>query len=255
MHIFQSIVLGIVEGVTEFLPISSTGHMILATHVLGIPEDEFVKSFEIIIQLGAILAILCLYYKKLLMNSKIFLRVCVAFLPTAVIGLALYKIVKMYLLGNIQVVIWSLIIGGIILCVFEYFNKGKTANVTELESITYKQAFIIGLYQTIAIIPGVSRSAATIVGGLSLGISRAVIVEFSFMLAVPTMAAATFLDIIKSGHSFTGSQIQMLGLGFATAFIFAWLSVKFLLKYVKNHDFTGFGIYRIIIGLLFLVII
>lgn len=251
MHIFQSIILGIVEGVTEFLPISSTGHMILAGHVLGITSDDFLKSFEIFIQLGAILAVVALYWKKLLLNKKIFLRVCAAFLPTAIIGLAVYKIVKTYLLGNMHVVLWSLLLGGIFLVIFEWQRKGKISNISELENISYIQAFIIGLFQSIAIIPGVSRSAATIVGGLILGISRDVIVEFSFMLAVPTMVAATGLDLLKSGHSFTGSQAELLAIGFVTAFISAFFAIKFLLGYVKNHTFTSFGIYRILISLLF----
>ncbi len=251
MHIFQSIILGIVEGVTEFLPISSTGHMILAGHVLGITEDEFVKSFEIFIQLGAILAVVILYWKKLLLNKKIFLRVATAFIPTAVIGLLLYKIVKHYLLGSVTVVLWSLLLGGIFLVAFEWARKGKTSNINELENISYKQALIIGLFQSIAIIPGVSRSAATIVGGLFLGISREAIVEFSFMLAVPTMVAATGLDLIKSGHSFSGNQYELLAIGFITAFIFAFFAIKFLLNYVKNHKFTSFGIYRILIAIIF----
>jgi len=243
--------LGIVEGVTEFLPISSTGHMILVGHLLGITETDFVKSFEIIIQLGAILAVVLLYWKKLLTNKKIFLRVCVAFLPTAVIGLIFYKIVKTYLLGSVSVVLWSLLLGGIFLVAFEYFRKGKVAHTKELETISYKQAFIIGLFQSIAIVPGVSRSAATIVGGLWLGISREVIVEFSFMLAVPTMVAATGLDLIKSGHSFSGNEFELLAIGFVTAFIFAILAIKFFLGYVKNHTFTSFGIYRILIAIVF----
>ena len=255
MHIFQSIILGIVEGVTEFLPISSTGHMILASHVLGITETDFVKSFEIFIQLGAILAVVVLYWRKLLMNKKIFLRVCVAFLPTAVIGLALYKVVKIYLLGNVSVVLWSLLLGGIFLIGFEYFRKGKISHTNEIENISYKQAFIVGLFQSIAIIPGVSRSAATIVGGLALGISREAIVEFSFMLAVPTMVAATGLDLIKSGHSFDGGQIELLATGFIVAFISAFFAIKFLLNYVKNHTFTSFGIYRIVIAILFFVVL
>ena len=251
MHIFQSIILGVVEGVTEFLPISSTGHMILASHVLGMNESDFVKSFEIFIQLGAILAIVALYWKKLLLNKKIFLRVCTGFIPTAVIGLLLYKVVKTYLLGNTSVVLWSLLLGGIFLVGFEYFRKGKISHTNEIENISYKQAFIIGLFQSIAIIPGVSRSAATIVGGLALGISREAIVEFSFLLAVPTMVAATGLDLIKSGHSFGGGQVELLAIGFITAFIFAFIAVKFLLTYVKNHTFTSFGIYRILIAVLF----
>lgn len=247
--------MGIVEGVTEFLPISSTGHMVLAGHVLGITEDDFVKSFEIIIQLGAILAVVLLYWKKILLNSKIFLRLCMAFVPTAVIGLVFYKMVKTYLLGNVLVVLWSLLLGGIFLIAFEWKRKGKTATTHELEHISYKQAFIIGIFQSIAIIPGVSRSAATIVGGLFLGISREVIVEFSFMLAIPTMIAATGLDLIKSGHSFSGNQYELLSIGFVTAFISAVFAIKFLLNYVKKHTFTSFGIYRICLALIFFFVV
>ena len=196
-----------------------------------------------------------LYWKKLLLNKKIFNRVAVAFLPTAIIGLIVYKFVKKYLLGNITVVLWSLLIGGVILIAFELFRKSRNRPDTthELESITYRQALIIGLFQSIAIIPGVSRSAATIVGGLSLGISREAIVEFSFMLAIPTMAAATGLDIIKSGHSFTGHESMLLLIGLAVAFVSAIFAVKFLLRFVKNHTFTSFGIYRIVIALAFLL--
>ena len=229
--------------------------MVLASHILGISSDEFVKSFEIIIQLGAILAVVLMYWKKILLNKKTFLRLCVAFIPTAVIGLTVYKFVKQYLLGNAMVVVWSLLLGGIFLVGFEYFRKGKIATTKDIEAITYKQAFIIGLFQAIAIIPGVSRSAATIVGGLFLGISREAIVEFSFMLAVPTMLAATGLDLLKSGHSFSGNQYELLAVGFVTAFVAAYFAIMFLLDYVKKHTFTSFGIYRIVIALVFLVIL
>ena len=249
LHIFQVIILGLVEGITEFLPISSTGHLILAGRLLDVPSTEFVKSFEIIIQLGAILAVLALYWKKLFLDLKIFLRVAVAFIPTAILGVLFYGLVKKYLLGNVYVVLWSLLIGGIIMIAFEYGRKGKSVSVESLESITYKQALIIGAFQSIAFFPGVSRSAATIVGGLSLGISRDTIVELSFLLAVPTMIAATGMDLLKSGHSFSGGEVGMLLLGLVVAFASAILSIKFLLKYLKNHSFIPFGFYRIIIAL------
>jgi undecaprenyl-diphosphatase len=255
---FHALVLGLVEGITEFLPISSTGHMILAANLLHVTETDFVKSFQIIIQLGAILAVLVLFWKKLLTNAKIFLRVAVAFIPTAIIGLLLYKVVKNYLLGSTTVVVWSLLIGGLVLVVFEKLHKDKMTigdTTLELESLTYKQAFIIGLCQSVAIIPGVSRSAATIVGGLTLGISRAAIVEFSFMLAVPTMAAATLLDILKSGFSFTGSEMSMLAVGMIVAFVSAIFAIKFLIKFIKNNSFTRFGMYRIAIAFVFLFMI
>lgn len=252
----HAIILGLVEGVTEFLPISSTGHMILVSNAMHVDSTAFLKSFEVIIQLGAILAVFLLYWKKLLLNSKIFKRVAVAFIPTAIIGLVFYRLVKTYLLGSTVVVLSSLAIGGALLIAFEFFHKEKKGIVTtqkELESITYKQAIVIGTFQALAIIPGVSRSAATIVGGLLLGVSRAAIVEFSFMLAVPTMAAATLLDLFKTGFSFTGHEVGLLSLGFAVAFISALFAVKFLLRFIKKHTFTPFGVYRIAIALAFLL--
>ena len=256
IHTLQAIILGLVEGITEFLPISSTGHMILAANAMHITETDFVKSFEIFIQLGAIIAVFLLYWKKVLLNKKIFMRVAVAFLPTAVIGLTLYKVVKKYLFGSTPVVLWSLAIGGVLLIIFELFykkSKEQQATTLEIENITYKQAIVIGVFQSLAIIPGVSRSAATIVGGLLLGISRRAIVEFSFMLAIPTLAAATGLDLIKSGFAFTGTEKGMLAVGFIAAFVSALFAVRFLLGYVKNHTFIPFGIYRIVIAIAFVL--
>ena len=249
-HFLQAVILGIVEGVTEFLPISSTGHMVLAAHLLHITETDFVKSFEVIIQLGAIAAVVLLYWKKLFLNGKIFLRVSAAFIPTAILGLLLYSKIKHYLLGNTSVVLWSLLIGGVVMIAFERMCSTRQTTTANLESITYKQAIIIGLFQSIAFIPGVSRSAATIVGGLSLGIARETIVEFSFLLAIPTMVAATGLDVIKSSHSFAGGEVQLLVVGLVTAFVAALFSIRFLLKYLKNHTFTPFGVYRIVIAIL-----
>lgn len=258
----HAVILGLVEGITEFLPVSSTGHLILAANALRIPETEFLKSFEVIIQLGAILAVLAIYWRKLLLNKRVFNRVAVAFVPTAVVGLILYKTIKRVLLGNVSVVIWSLLIGGALLIAFELFRKWRkgsdlsldSASATrELESMSYRKAFLIGLFQAVAIVPGVSRSAATIVGGLVLGLSRTAIVEFSFMLAVPTMAAAVGLDLLKSSQSFTSHEVGMLALGFAVAFVSALAAVSFLLRFVKGHTFVSFGVYRIVIALAFLL--
>ncbi len=253
IHALQAIILGLVEGITEFLPISSTGHLILAASALRIPSTDLVKSFEIFIQAGAILAVFLLYWKQVLLNRKVFMRVLVAFLPTAIIGLTVYKYVKQYLLGNTHVVLWSLAIGGAVLIVFELLHKEKPSAPQEIEGITYPQALLIGVFQAIAIIPGVSRSAATIVGGLMLGISRRTIVEFSFMLAIPTMAAATGLDLLKSGFSFTGQEKGMLAIGFITAFVSAYFAVAFLLRYIRSHTFISFGIYRLVIAAAFLL--
>lgn len=252
MDLFHAVILGIVEGVSEFLPISSTGHLILASKLMGIPSTEFVKSFEIAIQLGAILSVVMLYGKSLLVDLKILQRVVVAFIPTAVIGLVLYKLIKKFLLGNSMVVVWSLLIGGILLIVFELLHKEKGDAKEDLAKIPLKTAFLIGVFQAIAVVPGVSRSAATIVGGLMLGLKRRTIVEFSFLLAIPTMAAAAGLDLLKSSHSFTGAEMSALGVGFIVSFIVALFSIKFLMHYIKNNNFIPFGIYRIIVAVVFL---
>jgi len=251
MTTFSAFILGIVEGISEFLPISSTGHLILTSRLLGISQTDFVKTFEIAIQLGAILSVIVLYWKKFLMNLEVLKRVCAAFLPTAIIGFMFYKIIKTFLLGNSQVVIWSLFLGGLFLILFELFHREKKDALSEISSISYKQAILIGIFQSIAVIPGVSRSAATIIGGLMLGLRRDVIVEFSFLLAVPTMLAATLLDLYKNASAFTQDQSAVLLVGFATAFITAVLAIKFLIYFIKNHNFVSFGIYRVIASLLF----
>jgi undecaprenyl-diphosphatase len=249
----HALILGVVEGLTEFLPISSTGHMVLASALLRIPETEFVKSFEIIIQLGAILAVVIVYLKRLF-SWELIKRLFVAFLPTGILGLIFYKIIKTYLLGNVTVVVASLFIGGVILLVFERGVAKKNVlipegeAVKEIETISYRDAFIIGLCQSVAMIPGVSRSAATIVGAMLLGHDRKVAVEFSFLLAIPTMLAATGLDVIKNYHSFNSSEAGILVFGFGVAAIMAFIAVKWLLKYVRSHTFKPFGIYRIILA-------
>jgi undecaprenyl-diphosphatase len=258
MTIFHSIVLGIVEGVTEFLPISSTGHLILSAELLNIAHTSFVKSFEIIIQLGAILAVVVMYFQKLWQWDTI-KKVFVAFIPTSIVGLVFYKFIKTYLVGNTTVVLWALFLGGLALIIFEklFSKKQKEQNISEtnIETISYKQAFLIGIFQSLAVVPGVSRSAATIVGGLSLGLSRTIIVEFSFLLAIPTMLAATGLDLIKSQSLFTSREFGLLAIGFVVSFFVAMVSIKFLLRYIKHHSFTSFGIYRIIVAILFWLIV
>ncbi len=248
MDFLYSVILGIVEGITEFLPISSTGHLILVSDFLKLTQNEFVKSFEIAIQLGAILAVVVLYWRKLLVDIEVMKRIVAAFLPTAVLGLILYKFIKHFLLGNVTVVILSLFVGGVILIAFECLHKEKPGAINDLAAISYQQAVIIGIFQSLAIIPGVSRSAATIIGGLLLGIKRQTIVEFSFLLAVPTMMAATALDLLKSAHHFGGGQIEVLGVGFLVSFAVAILSIKFLLHFIKNHTFIAFGIYRVVLS-------
>lgn len=247
----HALILGVVEGLTEFLPVSSTGHLILASTLLRIPDSEFLKSFEIAIQLGAILAVLSISWRRLLLDRKIFLRVSAAFIPTAILGLLLYRFVKTHLLGNQAIVVWALVIGGLALIVFEKFHEASSAPKNDLSAMSYKDAAIIGLAQSLAMIPGVSRSAATILGGMGLGWSRLAIVEFTFMLAVPTMAAATGLDLLKSGFAFSASEYGLLALGMGVAFLVAYASVRWLLSYVRTNDFVVFGAYRVVAGLAF----
>lgn len=248
-------ILGIVEGITEFLPISSTGHLILGSALLGIANSDFTKSFEIVIQLGAILAVVVLYFRSFL-DLKVLKRLVVAFIPTGVIGLALYKIVKTYLLGNEAVVLWALALGGIALIAFEYWHKESAEATADVRAISYKQAALIGVFQALAIVPGVSRSAATIFGGLYIGISRITIVEFSFLLAVPTMAAATGLDVLKNASLLTSSGNALaLATGFVVSFLVALAAIKWLLGFVRNHSFIPFGVYRIVAALLFFLVI
>ena len=249
MSLLYALILGVVEGVTEFLPVSSTAHLILAADLLHLAETEFVKSFQIIIQLGAILSVVVLYWKKF-WNWEVLIKLAVAFIPTGVIGLTVYKLVKGYLLGNLRVVLASLLIGGIALIVFERFNKNEMAEEIDFSEITYGRALLIGLFQTIAVIPGVSRSAATIVGGSLIGISKRTIVEFSFMLAVPTMLAASLLDLYKS-HSAIAENVPALGVGFVVSFITAIIAIKSFLNFLKKRDFTFFGWYRVALAVVY----
>jgi len=256
MDFLQAIILSIIEGITEFLPVSSTGHLILASNFLKIPQTEFLKSFEIFIQLGAILAVLTLYYKHFLKDCKMFTKVLVAFLPTAVLGLVFYKVVKQFLLGNMMVTIVALFIGGVLFIIFERFYKEERhSKIYEIKHITFAKALWMGLFQSIAMIPGVSRSAATIFGGMTLGLDRKTSVEFSFLLAIPTMIAATSFDIYKSSFAFAAEEYWLLAAGFIGAFITALLAVKFFLKYIEKNTFTWFGIYRIAIAAIFWILI
>jgi len=253
MSFLQAIILGVVEGITEFLPISSTGHLILSGRILGLAETEFLKSFNIAIQSGAILAVLVLYGRTLIRDSRLIKRVLTAFVPTAVIGFIFYKLIKKFLLGNPLVVVVALFLGGIVIVVFEKMYQRRPHSPDPAGGITYSQAFLIGVFQSLAVVPGVSRSAATILGGLSLGLPRRTIVEFSFLLAVPTMLAATGYDLIKSAPAFSLNEAGLLSAGFLVSFAVAVVSIKFLLYFIKRFSFELFGYYRIAIALLFFI--
>ncbi|MDQ3099029.1 MAG: undecaprenyl-diphosphatase UppP [bacterium] len=256
MSIFQALLLSVIEGITEFLPISSTGHLILTAKVLGLADTEFQKSFDIFIQLGAIVAVVVVYFKKYIRDFDSWKKIIAAFIPSAVISFFLYKWIKQYLLGNSQVVLWSLLIGGIIIILFDLYHKEDSSEEVEtIGSVSYKHAVIIGLCQTMAVIPGVSRSAATIVGALALGKKRKTAVEFSFLLAIPTMLAAAGYDFLQAGSSFSSQQYLLLSIGFVGAFITALVAIKFFLGYVQRHNFTVFGIYRIILAVVYFLVL
>ncbi|MEK7651013.1 MAG: undecaprenyl-diphosphate phosphatase [Patescibacteria group bacterium] len=252
---FNAAILGVVEGFTEFLPISSTGHLILASRLLGIAPDDFVKSFQITIQLGAILAVVALYWKRLFTDFAVMKKIAFAFIPTGIIGFALYKTVKSVFLESETIVLWSLLIGGIILIAFEWWHREREDAAQDLDALTYQQSFFIGLAQSVSIIPGVSRAAATIMGGLLVGVSRRTIVEFSFLLAVPTMVAATGYDLIKNAGTFSSADFGVLVVGFMVSFAVAMVAIRFFISYVQRHTFTAFGIYRIILALIFFLFI
>ena len=249
MDYLTAIILAAVEGLTEFLPVSSTGHLILAAAILSLQQTSFVKSFELALEFGSILAVVALYWKFFL-DLEVLKRLIVAFIPTGIIGLLVYRIFKDLLLGNQQIVLWTLMLGGIFLILFEWRYKEKS-NIEAIGKIPYKHCLLIGLIQAVSVIPGVSRSAPTIMTGLALGMKRETIVLFSFLLAVPTMVAASGFDLLNSYSQFSSGQLDILLVGFVTSFIVALPALKLFLNFIKKHNFIPFGIYRIIIVVLF----
>ncbi len=250
MNWIQVLIMSGVEGVSEYLPVSSTGHMILAARLLGVAQSGFVKTFEIAIQLGAILAVVVLFWDKFWRNWKVLKRVIWVFVPTAGLGFVFYRLIKQWLVGNLRVTVVSLVVGGIVMIVLEqYFLRSKPGG--KIEKLSLKQALVLGVIQAISVVPGVSRAAATIFGGMALGLSRSEATELSFLVAVPVMAVATGYDLLKNIKDFRGNQFELLLLGMVGAFVTAMITVKWLTDYVKNHDFRGFGVYRIVVGVIF----
>lgn len=252
MEILNAFILGIVEGLTEFLPVSSTGHMILASSILGIELNAgFWKNFLIIIQLGSILAVLFVFWQRLTHSLEIWLKLATAFVPTGLAGLFIYPFLKE--LFNGYIVAFMLILGGLVFLIIERAHKGKAYALNSLENIGFKQAFLIGVFQALAIIPGTSRSGASIIGGLLLGLERKCAAEFSFLLALPTMIVATSYDIYKNPQLFSSNDsLFALLIGFCTAFVVAVCVIKLFLNFIAKLSFVPFGIYRIFLGLVFL---
>jgi len=252
------IILAVVEGITEFLPVSSTGHLIITNEFLGISSDDFAKLFIIVIQLGAILSVVVLYWKRFFQfkdlreATRFYLQLLVAFLPAVVFGLLLKKYIHQ-MLGDVLVVAISLFIGGFLLIYFDkYFRKNEDRDE---EPLTFRKSLAVGLFQVMAMIPGVSRSGATIVGGLAQGMKRKQAAEFSFFLAVPTMFAATVKDLYDNKDLLQGSNISTLVIGTLISFVVAMIAIKFFINYLTKHGFRLFGYYRIIVGLLLILLI
>jgi undecaprenyl-diphosphatase len=252
MQYWQAVLIAIVEGLTEFLPVSSTGHMIIASSFMGIASDEFVKMFTVAIQFGAILSVIVLYREKFFKSIDFYLKLFVAFLPAAVFGFLLNDFIDS-LLENVWVVATTLLLGGIVLLFVDKWFKTDHADT----DITYKQSLKIGFFQIIAMIPGVSRSAATIIGGLQQKLNRTQAAEFSFFLAVPTMFAATVYKMYKyqKNASFTSEEISLLVVGNVVAFIVAMIAIKAFISFLTRHGFKAFGYYRIALGLILLLLL
>jgi len=265
LEIIKAVILGIVEGITEFLPISSTGHLYLADEFVKLNESTaFINMFMVVIQLGAILAVLVLYFNKLNpwapnkdhlerhQTWTLWFKVIVAVLPSVIVGLPLNDWMDAHL-TSWQVISATLIIYGILFIVIENFNRKRHPRFTDLRQISYQLALMIGLFQVLSLVPGTSRSGATILGAILIGASRYVATEFSFFLAIPTMFGASLLKIVKyfvTGNTFTGSQLMVLLTGVVISFAVAYLSIKFLLNYIRNNDFKPFGWYRIGLGII-----
>ncbi len=309
MNFIESIVLSVVEGITEFLPISSTAHLILTSQILGVSQTDFVKSFEVIIQLGAILAVVALYFKELSRNTQLWYKTILAFLPSAIIGFFLYDFIKERLIGNGLVTTLALILGGLVFTVIDKLvdktNRSDkyTTNATNqniglsdphvpttshyengipniyngnhakkysnprlipptitpakelFKNLSVPRLLVIGVFQSLAVVPGVSRSAASIFGGLLMGLNKTEAIKFSFFLAIPTMLAATSLDLYKSNFNFSSQEVVLLIIGFVGSFITALFAVKLFINFVQKHSFLPFGIYRIVLGLAWLTLL
>ncbi len=259
MNIFEAVIIAIVEGLTEFLPVSSTGHMIIAEKIMGVEDNDFTKLFTVGIQLGAILAVVVLYWKKFtsLFTSgangiQFYLKLLVAVLPALVLGFIFSDKIDALLESTLTVAI-SMIAGGIILLFID--SLFKNPSIETEEQLSFPKAFIIGIWQCVAMIPGVSRSAASIIGGMQQKLTRKLAAEFSFFLAVPTMAAATGYKLLKGYNTISGDNIKLFVIGNVVAFIVAMLAIKFFIGFLQKHGFKLFGYYRIIAGIILLVLL
>jgi len=251
MDVLQAMILAVIEGMTEFLPISSTGHMIIASQWLGVLQNEDNKAFEVIIQLAAILAVVANYREKFtLQHIELWKKVALAFVPVGLVGLLLHKQIKA--MFTVEIVAVMFIVGGLVFLLVEYLHRGRDYAVKRVEDMSYAQAMWIGLAQVFALIPGTSRAGASIIGALLVGLDRKSSAEFSFLLALPVMLAASGFDLLRHYHDFAGAQLMPLLTGFAVAFVSAWLVMRLFISFLQRFTFVAFGVYRIAFGALLL---
>lgn len=258
MNILQAVFLGLIEGITEFLPVSSTFHLIWTSWFLQLQQTDFVKLFEVFIQGGAILAVVFLYTKEILNNRQLFVKLLLSFIPTAVVGFLLYKVIKGVFFERIEVITLAFIIVGIIFLVVEYFiQKGKIKVGKNVSKLSYKEAVLVGVIQSLAVLPGVSRAGSVILGMMFLGYKRDESAKYSFMLSIPTILAASVYDLYKMRDiAFqSGDQIGILLIGFVAAFISAFFVIKWLIQYLQNNSLVLFGWYRIVVGIILLILL
>lgn len=253
MTIFDSIILGIIEGFTEFLPISSTGHLIVASHFLGLDQNAATKAYEVIIQFAAILAVVMNYKDKFTLKKiDLWTKVFVAFLPIGAVGFVFSSQIKE--LFNIEIVAIMFIVGGFVFLIVEkFFLKDESLLLNDVEQVTMKQSIFIGLAQVLALIPGTSRAGSTIIGALLVGLSRKASAEFSFLLAIPVMSAVAAYDLLKHYKEFSDANLVTLGVGFVVSFIVAYLTIKLFMKFLEKFTFVAFGVYRILFGAILLI--
>ncbi|ATX78520.1 Undecaprenyl-diphosphatase [Mariprofundus aestuarium] len=255
MDILQAIWLGLIEGATEFLPISSTGHLIVVSHWLGISQNEENKAFEVIIQLAAILAVVANYREKFTFKYlDLWKKVVLAFIPIGVVGFLFHKQIKA--MFTVETVATMFIVGGIVFLIVEYLHRDREYPTKRVEEMSYRQALWVGIAQVFALIPGTSRAGASIIGALLVGVDRKASAEFSFLLALPVMMAASGFDLLKHYQDFTGSNLIVLAAGFVVAFVSAWFVMRLFIRFLEHFTFIAFGIYRILFGaLLFWVVL
>jgi len=254
MDIFQAIIIGIIEGFTEFLPISSTGHMIVASEFFGLQDSELIKAYEVIIQFAAIMAVMLIYRDKISFKQiELWQKLILAFLPLAIIGFIFKDYIKA--LFSIDVVAIMFIVGGVVFLIVEKFYKEEESHIVTVESVSYKQALWVGIAQVFSLIPGTSRAGATIIGGMLIGMDRKTSAEFSFLLAIPVMAAVSGYDLLKHYQEFADANWLAFIIGFVVAFIVAYATIKLFLAFLQRFTFVAFGVYRILFGVFLLMVI